>query len=256
MMQTIWRIGKKTFPVLLGLSLLLVIWQLIVVLGHYERTLLPAPMDVAIALQQLIISGELWQHLRISLFRFLIGYLLATMVAIPLGIMLGRLPRLYRVIDPIVQLLRPVSPIAWSPFIVLWFGIGNIPAIVIIFLAAFFPILLSAVAGVRQVPEIYLKLSQNLQLSPLAMLRKIVFPAAFPHIASGLHMAVGTAWIFLVSGEMVGAQSGLGFLIIDARNMIRLDLVLAGIISIGLCGLLLDQAVRLFERMMQKRWGA
>lgn len=151
-------------------------------------------------------------------------------------------------IDPIVQVLRPVSPIAWAPFIVLWFGIGDIPAIVVIFIAAFFPVLLTTVSAVRKVEPIYLKVARNFEIKGVALLWKIIFPAAFPVIANGLHIAVGTAWIFLVSGEMIGTQSGLGYLIVDARNSMRLDLVIAGIITIGFTGLLLDKLVRILTR--------
>ncbi|XID93432.1 ABC transporter permease [Paenibacillaceae bacterium WGS1546] len=246
---------SKTGYVIVGFVVLLAVWQAVVWTGRYEESLLPSPLGVAESIAEMIASGTLFVHLKVSLLRFAAGYLSAAVLAVALGLVLGRLQRLWRFIDPIVQLIRPVSPIAWSPFIVLWFGIGNAPAIAIIFLAAFFPVLLSTVSGVRKVNPSFLKLAHNLELGRRALLTKIVFPAAFPAIASGLHIAVGTAWIFLVSGEMVGTQSGLGFLIVDARNMIRLDLVLAGIVFIGLCGLLLDQAVRLFERRMEKLWG-
>jgi len=249
------RALSKTGCVAVGFAVLLAVWQSVVWTGRYEESLLPSPLGVADAIVELIESGALFEHLTVSLLRFAAGYLSAAVLAVALGLALGRLQRLWRFIDPIVQLIRPVSPIAWSPFIVLWFGIGNAPAIAIIFLAAFFPVLLSTVSGVRKVNPSFLKLAHNLELGKRAQLTRIVFPAAFPAIATGLHIAVGTAWIFLVSGEMVGTQSGLGFLIVDARNMIRLDLVLAGIVFIGLCGLLLDQAVRLFERRMEKRWG-
>lgn len=249
------RALKKTGYVLIALTILLSLWQLVVSLELYERSLLPSPADAGNAIVELINTGAIFEHFRVSLFRFVTGYVSASIVGIVLGILLGRMKVLWNIADPIVQTLRPVSPIAWSPFIVLWFGIGNAPAIVIIFLAAFFPVLLSTVSGVKKVNPIYIKLAQNLELSRTSLLTKVIFPAAFPAIANGLHIAVGTAWIFLVSGEMVGAQSGLGFLIVDSRNMIRLDLVLAGILFIGICGLLLDQCVRLFERWMEKQWG-
>jgi NitT/TauT family transport system permease protein len=246
---------NKTVNVIIGLAILLAIWQAVVATGKYEESLLPSPLNVARGIVEMIETGIIFTHLKVSLIRFAAGYLSASILAVALGLALGRIRRLWNIIDPIVQVIRPVSPIAWSPFIVLWFGIGDAPAIVIIFLAAFFPVLLSTVSAVRKVSPIYLKLAQNFELNRYSLLTKIIFPAAFPTIANGLHIAVGTAWIFLVSGEMVGAQSGLGFLIIDSRNMIRLDLVLAGILFIGICGLLLDQCVRLFERWMEKQWG-
>ncbi len=254
-MSTWNRIWKKTTYILSSLLLLLAIWQGIILTGIYDRALLPSPLDTWKAVEELATSGVLFEHLGVSLLRFLVGYIIAAAAGIVLGILLGRLERVWQIIDPAIQLLRPVSPIAWSPFIVLWFGIGNMPAIVIIFLAAFFPVLLTTVSGVRKVSPVYLKVAQNLELGKSSLLFKVIVPAAFPAIASGLHLAVGSAWIFLVSGEMVGAQSGLGFLIVDSRNMIRLDLVLAGIVFIGLSGLLLDQCLRLLERVLGKKWG-
>ncbi|WP_409300101.1 ABC transporter permease [Peribacillus sp. SCS-155] len=246
---------KTISNVIIGFVILLAVWQTSIMIGKYDEALFPPPLKVCEGILSLIEDGTIFTHFRVSLFRFLVGYLLAAVIAIVLGLVLGRLTRVWNVLDPIVQVLRPVSPIAWSPFIVLWFGIGDVPAIVIIFIAAFFPILLSTVSAVKKVDKTYLKIAQNFEMKPADLMKKIIFPASFPYIANGLHIAVGTAWIFLVAGEMVGAQSGLGYLIVDARNSIRLDLVLAGIIFIGISGLLLDKAVGLFERWIQRQWG-
>lgn len=246
---------KFLFNAIIGVAILIGAWQLIIVIGDYEAALFPPPSLVWKGIVSLISEGTLFVHLQVSLLRFITGYLSAVVVAILLGLILGRIPLLWGVIDPIVQVLRPVSPIAWSPFIVLWFGIGNIPAIVIIFIAAFFPVLLSTVSAVRKVEPTYLKVAQNFGMKKFELLRKIIFPAVFPYIANGLHIAVGTAWIFLVSGEMVGSQSGLGYLIVDARNSMRLDLVMAGIVFIGVAGFILDRAVGFFENQINRIWG-
>lgn len=247
--------GKKLLLAIIGFVSLIVLWQLIVVLGQYESALLPPPLQVGEALLELFTDGTIWEHVQISLYRFLVGYLVAAVFGIFIGLILGRMKVLWSIIDPVVQVLRPISPIAWSPFIVLWFGIGSTPAIVIIFIAAFFPILLSTVAAVRKVDKVYLRIAANFELTRFQLLTKIVFPAAFPMIANGLHMAIGSAWIFLVAGEMVGAQSGLGYLIVDSRNSLSLDVVLASIIIIGLLGLLLDKLIRYFENWVAKIWG-
>ncbi|MEH6944457.1 ABC transporter permease [Bacillus sp. JJ722] len=246
---------SKITNIVIGFVLLIVFWQLLIVIGGHNEALFPSPLKVGESIVTLIKDGTIFIHLQVSLFRFAVGYILAVVVAIFLGLVLGRMKRVWGVIDPIVQVLRPVSPIAWSPFIVLWFGIGDIPAIVIIFIAAFFPVLLSTVSAVRKVDKTYLKVAQNFELKQSELMRKIIFPAAFPFIANGLHIALGSAWIFLVAGEMVGAQSGLGYLIVDARNSMNLDIVLAGIIFIGVSGLLLDKAVGLFEKWVEKQWG-
>lgn len=247
--------AKTITNAIIGFALLIALWQIIIVVGQYESALLPSPMQVGEGLLQMILDGSIFVHLQVSVIRFLIGYVIAVILAMALGLILGRMPALWAILDPIAQVIRPISPIAWSPFIVLWFGIGDMPAIVIIFIAAFFPVLMTTVSAVRKVEKTYLKVAQNFEMSQMDLIRKIIFPAAFPTIANSLHIAVGTAWIFLVSGEMVGAQSGLGYLIIDSRNSMRLDLVMAGIVVIGLAGLALDKFVGILEKRINRIWG-
>lgn len=246
---------KKIGTIIVSLTLLILIWEIVVLTGRYESSLLPSPFEVLKGIGEVINDGTLANDFQVSLFRFIVGYLAASVSGILLGLILGYYGKVWAFIDPVVQVLRPVSPIAWFPFIVLWFGIGDLPAIVIIFIAAFYPVLLSTISGVRKVDPIYLKVAQNFGIKQPHLLTKIIFPAAFPLITNGLYMALGSAWVFLVAGEMVGAQSGLGYLIIDARNSIRSDLVLAGIICIGVTGLLLDKTIRLLENWVQKQWG-
>ena len=251
-----WAVSlKKLSPIAIGFVLLIAVWQLAIIVGGHDAALFPPPLKVGEALIAIIVDGSVFTHIGISLYRFFTGYLIAVILAVILGLVLGRLPIVWSIIDPVVQVLRPVSPIAWSPFIVLWFGIGNMPAIVIIFIAAFFPVLLSTVSAVKKVDKMYLRVAANFEMGQMELLRKIVLPASFPMIANGLHMALGSAWIFLVAGEMVGAQSGLGFLIVDARNSLSLDVVMAGIIVIGVLGLLLDRTIRVFEGWVAKVWG-
>lgn len=250
------KFANQSLNFLFSFLLLIIIWQLLTALGGYDEALFPAPATVFVSLVELFSSGRLIEDIMVSLGRFAMGYLLAIIPAIILGLILGRLPMVWKFLDPIVQVLRPVSPVAWSPFIVLWFGIGNIPAIVIIFIAAFFPVLLTTVAGARNVDADYVKIAQNLEVTKFEFLTKFVFPAAFPTIVNGLRVAVGTAWIFLVAGEMVGSQSGLGFLIVDSRNTLNLAKVLAGIVVIGILGFLLDRVISFFERIVGRYYGS
>ncbi|WP_153720952.1 ABC transporter permease [Sporosarcina cascadiensis] len=246
---------RKLWNFTIGMVLLVAVWQAAIWIGGYEEALFPSPPTVGAAIVSMVADGTLWEHLRVSLGRFAAGYLLAIVPAILLGMMLGRMPRTWKIVDPVVQVLRPVSPVAWSPFIVLWFGIGNMPAIAIIFIAAFFPVLLTTVAGVRKIDQDYLKIAENMEIRKWPLMYKIIFPAAFPSIVNGLHLALGTAWVFLVAGEMVGAQSGLGFLIIDARNTLKLDHVFAGIVFIGLSGFILDRLITIFEHWVGRHFG-
>ena len=200
-------------------------------------------------------DGSIFKNIGTSMYRFLAGYVSSVVVAVLLGLILGWFPKAFQYVNPVVQLLRPISPMAWMPFIVLWFGIGDIPAIVIIFISGFFPVLISTVSAVSRIDPIYLKVSKNFGIRQPEIMWKIVFPAVFPQIANAIHLALGTSWIFLVAGEMVGAQSGLGYQIIDARNNLRADTLLATIIVIGVIGLVLDALLKVIEKRILKYWG-
>lgn len=246
---------KKVINIIGGFAILLIIWQLIFTFGNYSEALFPSPKGVLKGFMELVSDGVLFEDIRDSMIRFAIGYSLSVILGITLGLILGWFTNIWGFINPIVQLLRPISPMAWLPFIVLWFGIGDLPAIAIIFIAAFFPILLSTVSAVGSVDQTYLKVAKNFGIKQPQVLTKIILPSAFPNIATGLHLALGTAWVFLVAGEMVGAQSGLGFLIIDARNNLRADMLMAAMVVIGVIGLLLDSLIRLLEKWISNKWG-
>lgn len=241
--------------IVISLVLLLIVWQLAFWGSDFNSALFPSPLQAFNALTEMVSNGILFTHIGASMYRFAAGYVSSVIIAVLLGLVIGRLPKVFQYINPAVQLLRPISPMAWMPFIVLWFGIGNIPAIVIIFIAAFFPVLLSTVSAVGGIDTIYLKVSENFGIRQPQIMWKVIFPASFPQIANGIHLALGTAWVFLVAGEMVGAQSGLGYLVIDARNNLRADILFADIIVIGLIGLLLDTLLKVAEKRIIKAWG-
>ena len=241
--------------IVVSLAILIIVWQILFSVSSYDKALFPSPKMALDALIEMISNGKLFENIRTSMYRFAAGYISSVVIAVVLGLILGRLPKVFQYVNPAVQLLRPISPTAWMPFIVLLFGIGDVPAIVIIFIAAFFPVLLSTVSAVGGIDPIYLKVSQNFGIKQPALTWKVIFPAAFPQIANGIHLALGTAWIFLVAGEMVGAQSGLGYQIIDARNNIRADILLATILVIGVMGILLDSLLKLAERLILRSWG-
>lgn len=241
--------------VIVSFAILIAIWQLAYITSDFSDALFPSPYQAWIALLEMIKDGSLFIHIRTSMSRFAAGYISAIFAAVLLGLLLGWFTGIFQYINPIVQLLRPISPMAWMPFIVLWFGIGDVPAIVIIFIAAFFPVLLSTVSAVGGIDPIYLKVAKNFGIKQPQLLWKVIFPAAFPQIANGIHLALGTAWVFLVAGEMIGSQSGLGYQIIDARNNLRADILLATILIIGLLGILLDALLKLIEKSLLRSWG-
>lgn len=241
--------------IIISFAILIILWQVIFSVSNFNEALFPSPYGAFKALIEMIVDGSLFINIGASMQRFIIGYVSSIIVAVLLGLILGWFNGVFKYINPIVQLLRPISPTAWMPFIVLWFGIGDTPAIVIIFIAGFFPVLLSTVSAVNGIDPIYLKVSKNFGIKQPEILWKVVLPASFPQIANGIHLALGTAWIFLVAGEMVGAQSGLGYLIIDCRNNLRVDSLLATMVVIGLIGLLLDTLLKLLEKRILKAWG-
>jgi NitT/TauT family transport system permease protein len=244
---------KLLWPIV-AFALLLAAWYFAVRLSGTK--VLPSPAEVKGGLAELLEKQVLWDDLADSLRRVAIGFGLAAALGIPLGLALGWYPRVNQVINPVIQLLRPISPIAWIPVAILFLGIGDYAATSLIFLGAFFPIVVSCIDGVNNVSSVYRRAGRNFGLSPLQLLRRVVFPAALPNILVGLRIAFGIAWLVVVAAEMVAVDSGLGFLIIDSRNSgKRYDLVVAAMLMIGLIGLALDYLFRTLERIKSVRWG-
>jgi NitT/TauT family transport system permease protein len=252
--RTVPRRWEKFLWPALAFALLLALWYVAV---RWSGTkILPSPVEVKKALVELLHQHVLWADIQDSLRRVAEGFGLAALLGIPLGLTLGWYPAANNVINPTIQILRPISPIAWIPVAILFLGIGDHAATSLIFLGAFFPIVVSCVDGVNNVSSIYRRAGRNFGLSPLQLLRRVVFPAALPNILVGLRIAFGIAWLVVVAAEMVAVDSGLGFLIIDSRNSgKRYDLVVAAMLLIGIIGLALDYLFRSLERIRSVRWG-
>ncbi|HEX6642027.1 MAG TPA: ABC transporter permease [Thermoanaerobaculia bacterium] len=229
---------------------LLVLWHFAVVVTGTK--IFPSPLAVAKGLRQL---PHLRAYIADSLFRVGCGYLIAVVIGVPIGLALGWWSSLARATNPLMQMLRPISPLAWMPLAVIWFGVSNFAPIFLIFLASFFPVVLATMNGVRNVPAVYIQAGRNFGLSTGALMRRVIVPAVLPRILVGLRIAFGVAWLVLVAAEMIAVDSGLGYLIIDARNAgKRYDLVVGGMLLIGAIGLLLDMLIRLTERMQFVKW--
>ena len=216
----------------------------------------PTPHQTWLASLELVESQRLWGDVVASLFRVTWGFFLAAGVGIPLGLVIGWSTRTFRAMKPIIQGLRPISPIAWIPISILWFGIGDGAGIFLIFLSSFFPITVGTTAAVRNISLVHQRSARNFGVRGLALFRCVVLPAALPQIITSLRIALGVAWLVIVAAEMVGMDSGLGYLINDARNAgSRYDLVVATMILIGLIGIVLDFLIRRLERFDEVRWG-
>jgi NitT/TauT family transport system permease protein len=224
------------------------------VLSH-PGSLIPGPWPVALGIVELAGKGLLLKYVVASLFRVTWGYVSAAVLAIPLGLMLGWYRRGGQALNPLLQLFRPISPLAWIPISILWFGVGDLAAIYLIFLASFLPLTVTAMNAVRNVPEVNLRAGRNFGLSERELVLRVLYPAVLPQLIVGLRITAGIAWLVVVAAEMIAVNSGLGFLIVDARNAgNRYDLVIAGMVMIGLIGLILDMGMRSMEKMKSLRW--
>jgi NitT/TauT family transport system permease protein len=244
---------KRALPSLALLALLLAAWTALVV--GSGSVVFPTPWQVVRGTLELARDGTLWVHIGASLFRVGSGFLLAVVVAVPLGLWMGWVRGAFTTLNPIFQILRPISPIAWIPIAILWFGVGNASPIYLIFISSVFPMIVQTTVGVHTIEQRYLRAAENFEVSRATLFRQVVIPAVLPQIIVGMRIGLGVAWLVVVAAEMIALRSGLGYLIIDSRNAgNRYDLVIAGMIIIGSIGLLLDGAMRLLEGLERVRW--
>ncbi len=239
---------KKLALSLAGLAGLMALWSAAITLG--QSRILPGPWKVLLGLIDLARRGWLIKHVVASLFRVTWGYVSAVIVGVPAGLALGWWRRAGRAINPFIQILRPISPLAWIPISILWFGVGDRGAIFIIFLASVLPITVASMNAVASVPLVHIRAGRNFGLSSRQLLMRVIFPSVLPQIVVGMRLALGVAWLVVVAAEMIAVNSGLGFLIVDARNAgNRYDLVVAGMVLIGAIGLGLDAGMRRLEHV-------
>jgi NitT/TauT family transport system permease protein len=244
---------KQTLPALGVLITLIALWWIVVAATH--SLIFPSPLQVVTGTLELIEDGTLWMHIGASLMRVGAGFLLAVIIAIPLGLWMGWVRGAYEMLNPLFQILRPISPIAWIPIAILWFGVGNTSPIFLIFISSVFPMIVQTVVGVHTIERRYLRAAENFGVSRQTLFTKVVIPAVLPQIIVGMRIGLGVAWLVVVAAEMIALRSGLGYMIMDSRNAgNRYDLVVAGMIIIGLIGLMLDGFMRMLEGLKMVRW--
>jgi NitT/TauT family transport system permease protein len=244
---------RRAAPAIVLIALVVALWWLSVTVSG--SVIFPDPGRVLAGLWQLALDGSLWRHTGSSLMRVATGFVLAVLVALPLGLWMGRVPAVWRALNPLFQILRPISPIAWIPLTILWFGVGDASPVFLIFLASVFPMIVQTSAGVQAIERRYLDAGANFGVPRGVLLRQVIFPAILPEVVVGMRVGLGIAWLVVVAAEMIAPKSGLGYMIIDARNAgNRYDLVVAGMIVIGLIGLTLDWLMRQLERLPAVRW--
>jgi NitT/TauT family transport system permease protein len=243
----------RIVPPMLVIVLLIAIWW--VVVAKSDSPIFPMPWQVVTGAWELAKDGTLWEHIAASLLRVGVGFGLAFLVAIPLGLWMGWVGGAFYTLNPLFQMLRPISPIAWIPIAILWFGVGDMSPIFLIFISSVFPMIVQTTAGVRTIDRRYLRAAANFGVSRWVLFRRVVIPAVLPEIIVGMRIGIGVAWLVVVAAEMIALHSGLGYLIMDSRNAgNRYDLVIASMIIIGVIGMLLDGTTRLLERLKTVKW--
>ena len=246
------KLKKVLLPVTL-ISILLGVWSLVV--ARSGSAIFPTPWKVVTGTVELIRDGTMFDHIGASLLRVAAGFLIATVVALPLGLWMGRVTVVYTTLNPIFQILRPISPIAWIPIAILWFGIGDTSPIFLIFISSVFPLVVQTATGVHSIEPRFLQAAENFGVPRWKLYLKVIWPAALPQVIVGMRISLGVAWLVVVAAEMIALRSGLGYMIIDARNAgNRYDLVVSGMVVIGLIGLLLDALMRRLEGLRSVRW--
>ncbi|ADK05502.1 TPA: ABC transporter permease [Bacillus anthracis] len=227
--------------------IILIIWQLAGVFGLVSKTVLPTPLDIFVAFQELLKTGELFGHLSISVFRAAAGFFIGGSLGIILGTIVGFSTRSEQYLDPSVQMLRTVPHLAVAPLFVLWFGFGETSKVLLIADGAFFPLYVNAFLGIRGVDSKLFDVARVLEFSKRKLITKLILPAALPNLLLGARLSLGVAWVSLVVAELMGSTEGIGYMIMDARQFSNTDIVFVGIIIFAFVGKFSDSLVRLLE---------
>jgi NitT/TauT family transport system permease protein len=240
---------------LAGPAALVAVWAAIASLRLFPESLFPTPWAVAKALGAELANFRLVDDSVASLFRVSVGFLLAVGLGVPAGLLLGHSARAREAFLPMVNFFRSLSPLAWIPFAILWLGVGDAPAIFLIFMAAFFPVVLSTAAAVASIPSVYFRVARDVGIEGAALLREVTLPAIAPQVITALRVTAGLSWLVVVAAEMIAGTDGLGFAVWDARNGLRTDLLVAAMVVIGLIGVGLDRVLVMLTRIPSVRWG-
>ena len=234
---------------------LIAVWAAVSSAQIFPTSLFPSPWDVARGVWVELRSGRLVNDAIASLFRVSAGFLLAVILGVPAGLLLGHSVPARAAFLPLVNFFRSLSPLAWIPFAILWLGIGDPPAIFLIFMAAFFPIVLSTSAAVANIPSVFFRVARDLGIEGARLLRAVTLPAIAPQVITTLRVTAGLSWLVVVAAEMIAGRDGLGFAVWDARNGLRIDLLAAAMFVIGVIGATLDRLLVELTRIPSVRWG-
>ena len=246
--------ARFILPVIVLLGFLL-IWYFISYTNLFPAYALPSPRAVLKSFREEILAGRLINDIIASLWRVAVGFVISAALGIPVGLWLGQHFRARQAFVPMLNFFRFLSPLAWIPFAILWFHIGDKPAIFLIFMATFFPLALATMAAVATIPSIYFRVAQDYSYKGIELLTKVTFPAVLPQVITALRVSYGIAWVVIVAAEMVGCQDGMGYGIWEARNGLRLDSAVCYMIIIGLLGMGIDRLLAQLTKLPNVRWG-
>lgn len=226
---------------------LLIVWEILSRAGIIRPSILPPPSAILLTLMDMLKSGEIFHHLGVSILRVLQGYALGASLGIITGILMGLFKPIEKAFSLITGLLRPIPIVAWVPMLILWMGIDESSKITVIAIGSFWPTLLNVIHGIKSTDKKYLEVAEILEKNKFTVLTKVVFPSALPSIFTGLRVAIGIAWMSVIAAELIAAASGIGYLIMYAREISQPDVMLVGVLSIGITGLLIDVLIRKIE---------
>ncbi len=241
-------------PIIVVAAVLL-LWQIISVLELFPAYALPTPAAVMGSFKEELTAGRLIDDIIASLWRVAVGFIISALLGIPAGLWLGQSLYARKAFLPLLNFFRFLSPLAWIPFAILWFHIGDKPAIFLIFMATFFPLALATMAAVATIPSIYFRVAKDYNYTGTKLLTKVTFPAVLPQVITALRVSYGISWVVIVAAEMVGCQDGLGYGIWEARNGLRLDSAVCYMIIIGLLGMAIDRLLAQFSKLPNVKWG-
>lgn len=232
--------------------LIVAVWQIASANGKINASVLPSPLTISETLISMGKSGELFQHLGISLSRVLKGYAFGCLFGITAGTLMGLVRKFESAMTLVFGVIRPIPIIAWVPILILWMGIGEVSKVTVIAFGTFFPVMLNTIYGIQSTDKKYLEVAYSLEKSQTKILLKVIFPSALPAIFTGARIGLGIAWMSVVGAELIAASSGIGYLISYAGQLSQPDVMLVGVFSIGIVGLLIDILLRAIEKLVLK----
>ena len=245
---------RFTLPIIVLLGVLLS-WFVVSYVNLFPAYAFPSPQAVLLSFREEILAGRLVNDIIASLWRVAVGFVLSVLLGVPIGLWLGQHLNARQAFVPVLNFFRFLSPLAWIPFAILWFHIGDKPAIFLIFMATFFPLALATMVAVATIPSIYFRVAHDYHYHGIELLTKVTFPAVLPQVITALRVSYGIAWVVIVAAEMVGCQDGLGYGIWEARNGLRLDSAVCYMIVIGLLGMGIDRLLAQLTKLPGIRWG-